>query len=129
MKNLNLFSYATILLLFLNIKAYSQQDPTLTSVAVAETIKPVIETTAKEEEVKPEEKPKVTLSGYIDSYYLYAFNKPKSGTLMGSPSINGGYPVGRAFDRMDNQFSLGLFQSLWTFHLTIAQIHMAYQMF
>src|SRR5579859_3046517 len=58
-----------------------------------------------------EDKPKVTLSGYIDSYILHAFNNPKSGTLMGNPSVYGGAPVGRAFDRLNDQFSLGLVQT------------------
>src|SRR5260221_7958085 len=58
-----------------------------------------------------EEKPKVTLSGYIDSYILHAFNNPKSGTLMGNPSVYGGAPVGRAFDRLNDQFSIGLVQT------------------
>src|SRR6267154_5241030 len=62
-----------------------------------------------------EEKPKVTLSGYIDSYILHAFNNPKSGTLMGNPLANGGYPVGRAFDRMADQFSLGLVQTKFSY--------------
>ncbi|MBS1681858.1 MAG: porin [Bacteroidetes bacterium] len=65
-------------------------------------------TEAKEEK---EDKPKVTLSGYIDSYILHAFNNPQSGTLMGNPSVNGGYPAGRAFDRLTDQFSLGLVQT------------------
>src|SRR5260221_1020065 len=58
-----------------------------------------------------EEKPKVTLSGYIDSYILHAFNNPKSGTLMGPASVYGGAPVGRAFDRLNDQFSIGLVQT------------------
>ena len=62
-----------------------------------------------------EEKPKVTLSGYIDSYILHAFNNPKSGTLMGNPTVNGGYPTGRAFDRLNDQFSLGLVQTKFTY--------------
>ncbi len=62
-----------------------------------------------------EEKPKVTISGYIDTYYLHAFNGPKSGTLMGNPAVNSGYPVGRAFDRMADQFSLGLVQTKFTY--------------
>lgn len=62
-----------------------------------------------------EEKPKVTLSGYIDSYILHAFNNPKSGTLMGNPAANGGAPVGRAFDRLNDQFSLGLVQTKFTY--------------
>ncbi len=62
-----------------------------------------------------EEKPKVTLSGYIDSYVLHAFNNPKSGTLMGNPSVYGGAPAGRAFDRLNDQFSLGLVQTKFTY--------------
>ena len=62
-----------------------------------------------------EEKPKVTLSGYIDSYILHAFNNPKSGTLMGNPQVNGGAPTGRAFDRLNDQFSLGLVQTKFSY--------------
>jgi len=46
---------------------------------------------------------KLTLSGYIDSYYLTALNRPKSGNLMGAGA-------GRAFDRLTDQFALGLIQ-------------------
>jgi hypothetical protein len=42
---------------------------------------------------------KLTLSGYIDSYYLTALNRPKTGVL-----------AGRAFDRLTDQFALGLVQ-------------------
>jgi hypothetical protein len=62
-----------------------------------------------------EEKPKITMSGYIDSYIIHAFNNPKSGTLMGNSSANGGAPVGRAFDRLNDQFSLGLVQTKFTY--------------
>lgn len=62
-----------------------------------------------------EEKPKIVMSGYIDTYILHAFNNPQSGTLMGAPSINGGFPVGRAFDRMPDQFSLGLVQTKFSY--------------
>ncbi|HZX74686.1 MAG TPA: outer membrane beta-barrel protein [Cyclobacteriaceae bacterium] len=67
-----------------------------------------------------EEAPKITMSGYIDSYYLHAFNNPQSGNLMGadqgnSSGLNGGYPVGRAFDRMTDQFSLGLVQTKFAY--------------
>ena len=54
---------------------------------------------------------KFTMSGYIDSYYLTAFNNPKSGNLMGAGQDVGGLPVGRAFDRLTNQFALGLVQT------------------
>src|ERR1700761_6491772 len=75
---------------------------------------------AATEERKEEEPPKLTISGYIDSYYLHAFNNPKSGNLMGAEQgvatgLNGVYPVGRAFDRMTDQFSLGLVQTKFTY--------------
>jgi hypothetical protein len=47
---------------------------------------------------------KLTLSGYLDTYYNHAFNNPKSNSLLGP----GG--AGRAFDRTVDQFSLGLVQ-------------------
>jgi Putative beta-barrel porin-2, OmpL-like. bbp2 len=68
-----------------------------------------------EPEEKPEEKPKIVMSGYIDSYFIHAFNNPKSGTLMGNPLANGGYPVGRAFDRVADQFALGLVQTKFSY--------------
>ncbi len=64
---------------------------------------------------EPEEKPKVTISGYIDSYYLTAFNKPQSGNLMGSGNVSGPYFAGRAFDRLTNQFALGLVQTKFAY--------------
>lgn len=48
---------------------------------------------------------KLTISGYLDSYYLTAFNKPKSGNLLGVDQL-----AGRAFDRLPDQFALGLVQ-------------------
>ena len=74
---------------------------------------------------------KLTLSGYIDSYYLTSLKGNPSGNLMGNagatipnpgynpadpnssatlPAVLGGAPVGRAFDRLTNQFALGLVQ-------------------
>lgn len=49
---------------------------------------------------------KLTISGYIDSYYLTAFNKPRSGNLLGVDQL-----AGRAFDRLPDQFALGLVQT------------------
>ena len=46
---------------------------------------------------------KLTLSGYIDSYYLTSSKGNHSGQL-------GGYSAGRAFDRLTDQFALGLVQ-------------------
>ncbi|WP_460586545.1 hypothetical protein [Hymenobacter arcticus] len=40
---------------------------------------------------------KLSISGYIDSYYLTAFNRPKSGNLLGVYQLGG-----RAFDRLPN---------------------------
>jgi len=54
---------------------------------------------------------KFTMSGYIDSYYLTGFNNPRSGNFMGAGQDAGGAPVGRAFDRLDKQFALGLVQT------------------
>ena len=48
---------------------------------------------------------KLTISGYLDSYYLTAFNRPKSGNLLGMDQL-----AGRAFDRLTDQFALGLVQ-------------------
>jgi len=67
-----------------------------------------------------EEPPKLTISGYIDSYYIHAFNNPQSGNLMGADQgnptgLNGGYPAGRAFDRMTDQFALGLVQTKFAY--------------
>lgn len=49
---------------------------------------------------------KLTVSGYIDSYYLTAFNRPQSGNLLGVNQL-----AGRAFDRLPDQFALGLVQT------------------
>jgi hypothetical protein len=53
---------------------------------------------------------KFTISGYLDSYYLAAFNKPKSGNLLGADQL-----AGRAFDRLNNQFALGLVQAKFAY--------------
>jgi hypothetical protein len=57
---------------------------------------------------------KFTISGYIDSYYLTAFNSPRSGNLMGFGQPDGA-PAGRAFDRLDKQFALGLVQTKFAY--------------
>ncbi|GAA4498461.1 hypothetical protein GCM10023172_15500 [Hymenobacter ginsengisoli] len=49
---------------------------------------------------------RLSISGYIDSYYLTAFNRPKSGNLLGVDQL-----AGRAFDRLPDQFALGLVQA------------------
>jgi hypothetical protein len=79
-----LSTYLTVLLLALSTFAYAQVDTTGGG--------------------------RFTLSGYIDSYVLTAFNNPKSGNLMGYGQIDESLKVGRAFDRLDKQFALGLVQ-------------------
>ncbi|WP_375419469.1 outer membrane beta-barrel protein [uncultured Hymenobacter sp.] len=49
---------------------------------------------------------KLSFSGYLDSYYLTALNRPQSGNLLGVDQL-----AGRAFDRMADQFALGLVQA------------------
>ena len=53
---------------------------------------------------------KLSISGYIDSYYLTAFNRPKSGNLLGVDQL-----AGRAFDRLADQFALGLVQTKFAY--------------
>lgn len=53
---------------------------------------------------------KFTISGYIDSYYLTALNSPKSGNLLGIDQL-----AGRAFDRLPDQFALGLVQTKFAY--------------
>lgn len=52
---------------------------------------------------------KLSISGYIDSYYFTNFNNPASRDNMG---VSG---VGRGFDRKVDQFSLGLVQTVFTY--------------
>jgi len=51
-----------------------------------------------------EDKGKFTFSGYVDSYYLGNFNRPKSRSNLGASNA-------RAFDQRSGQFSLGLVQT------------------
>ena len=75
-----------------------------------------IASVAQDATTPAEEKPKIVMSGYIDSYILHAFNAPQSHTLMGATADNGGgAAVGRAFDRLDNQFALGLVQTKFAY--------------
>ena len=64
----------------------------------------------------PADAGKLTISGYLDSYYLTAFNRPQSGNLLGyaanSPAAVG---YSRAFDRLTNQFAIGLVQTKFAY--------------
>lgn len=67
----------------------------------------------KEEEVKKEKEEeeggKLSVNGYLDSYYFTNFNKPASRDNMG---ISG---VGRGFDRRVDQFQLGMVQTVFKY--------------
>jgi len=77
---------------------------TLYSFALAVmALSPMANVNAQDSTAAPADAGKLTLSGYLDSYYLTAFNRPQSGNLTG-------FSAGRAFDRMTDQVALGLVQ-------------------
>jgi hypothetical protein len=67
----------------------------------------------KNDEVKKEKEEeeggKLSVNGYLDSYYFTNFNKPASRDNMG---ISG---VGRGFDRRVDQFQLGMVQTIFKY--------------
>jgi hypothetical protein len=70
---------------------------------------PVANVSAQDSTKAPEGK--LTFGGYIDSYYLTGFNRPPSGNFMGySSNTPAAVGYARAFDRLNNQFALGLVQ-------------------
>ncbi len=73
--------------------------------------KEAAEAKANEEGVKQDtpEEPKLTINGYLDSYYFTNFNKPSSRDNMG---VSG---VGRGFDRRVDQFQLGMVQTVFKY--------------
>lgn len=60
----------------------------------------------KAQEDSVSSKGNLTISGYVDAYYSYNFNKPASGTN-----------TGRVFDLPHNNFSLGLVQTVFTYSI------------
>jgi hypothetical protein len=58
---------------------------------------------------KTEDKGKLTLSGYVDSYYMANFNSPLNRNNLGASG------TARAFDQRAGQFSLGLIQTKMTY--------------
>ncbi len=61
---------------------------------------------------------KLTISGYIDTYYMTNLNRPHSGNSMGfyqGASPVAGYGYARAFDRLTDQFALGLVQTKFAY--------------
>jgi len=73
----------------------------------------VTEGEKKAEEVKKEKEEeeggKLSVNGYLDSYYFTNFNKPASRDNMG---VSG---VGRGFDRRVDQFQLGMIQTVFKY--------------
>ena len=124
MKTKLIYTSAVLVLIALAGVAYGQEVASIAApIKKLPTAPEVVDQIIEEDEVEEEEKPKVTISGYIDSYYLHAFNNPKSGNLMGadqgnSSGLNAGFPAGRAFDRMTDQFSLGLVQTKFAYSNT-----------
>lgn len=58
---------------------------------------------------------KLTISGYIDSYYQTAFNRPPSGNTVGYYANSNATGYSRAFDRLTDQFALGLVQTKFAY--------------
>lgn len=69
---------------------------------------PIANLNAQDSTAAPADAGKLTIGGYLDSYYLTAFNRPQSGNLMGASA-------GRAFDRLTDQFALGLVQTRFAY--------------
>jgi hypothetical protein len=70
-----------------------------------------LETSAQEVTENPtrEVKPKLSISGFLDSYYFTNFNSPASRDNMGQSG------VGRGFDRRVDQFQLGMVQTVFKY--------------
>lgn len=108
MKNLfNTVSF-TFLLTALSTPEFSllaQSDGTIVAAAAISTdpaLTPVASVTSSaEEESTPE--PKLSFSGYFDTYYFANLNRPSSRNNLGSSGIS------RGFDRYVGQFQLGMF--------------------
>ncbi len=65
---------------------------------------------AKPDSVAPvKEEGKLSISGYLDSYYFTNFNNPSSRDNMGQSG------VGRGFDRRVDQFQLGMVQTVFKY--------------
>jgi len=117
MKNykLKLLSISAVVLTLCSIESKAQDGIV---VASAET-KPVavkeesITTEGEKAEAKKKEEEKeegkMTISGYLDSYYFTNFNKPASRDNMGQSG------VGRGFDRRVDQFQLGMVQTVFKY--------------
>lgn len=110
MKNLRLPILAAFVLV---ISSSFAQEATVVTASAATTPTTTTSTTttpAKPAEGEEEETAgKLTVSGYLDSYYFYNFNNPASRDNMGQSG------VGRGFDRRVDQFSLGMVQTVFNY--------------
>ena len=114
MKNLRLLTIGAFLLIFKTtfaqdvtpvVTASNTTTPTTQTATAATTTPttPVKPAEGEEEEVDG----KLTISGYLDSYYFHNFNNPASRDNMGQSG------VGRGFDRRVDQFGLGMVQTVF----------------
>ncbi len=106
------------ILMFIFFTPYSEsygQSPILVasneSVPVLGLNEPIVTAGEKVESEQEEEKEegKLTVSGYLDSYYFTNLNKPASRDNMGQSG------VGRGFDRRVDQFQLGMVQTVFKY--------------
>lgn len=116
MKNyrLKLLSILFVVFFFCSAESNGQDGIVVVSnetkpvIAKEETIITEVNKTAKKEEAV-EEEGKLSISGYLDSYYFTNFNKPATLDNMGQSG------VGRGFDRRADQFQLGMVQTVFKY--------------
>jgi hypothetical protein len=91
-------------------KVFIQPDEKIVTAGEEKTLKEkeAESQTAPADEEKKEES-KLTISGYLDSYYFTNFNNPSSRDNMGQSG------VGRGFDRRVDQFQLGMVQTVFKY--------------
>jgi Putative beta-barrel porin-2, OmpL-like. bbp2 len=116
MKNLRLLIIGAFLLIITS--NFAQDAATIITAAntptttTTSTTTPATTTTTPAKPAEGEEEEvngKLTVSGYLDSYFFTNFNKPASRDNMGQSG------VGRGFDRRVDQFSLGMVQTVFTY--------------
>ena len=106
----------TVLSLYsLDSKVFAQGEQLAASVNKSVTIakeEPVVaagEKKAATQEEEKKEEGKLSISGYLDSYYFTNFNNPSTRDNMGQSG------VGRGFDRRVDQFQLGMVQTVFKY--------------
>jgi Putative beta-barrel porin-2, OmpL-like. bbp2 len=120
MKNIKPYLLGYILLAVftsLGIKSYGQDNVVVASANDVKSPVPKDEkivtagelASANAEEEEKKEEGKLSISGYLDSYYFTNFNNPASRDNMGQSG------VGRGFDRRVDQFQLGMVQTVFKY--------------